>query len=388
MTPRRAFLLVTIAALALRLFGVVYGPPLSLTDHEARGGLLWQATPTQVLGVRIVSALASSLAAGVLCGALLRSGRPTGALAAAALGVLSPLSVAAAREAGAGGAVELMCAMVCARLLLLDDLKARWRMLPSFAAACLLPTWTLGHPAPASPAFVRWRVLDSDTLAAVLAGSHHLGYALPLLAILGLAQREARALILPACLALMLAVAIPRGAPHHLSDLAGFNPVIIALAALFFERLARAEAERAAPFAARALLFVVLAVQSPVLLSDLISGLRLPWHAALDEAQGGLTAAERSDARIFTSLPIALDRLLPTPHAPILALPPTQAELDALLTGAHGPRVIVLAVAGGRAYGDCDPAAVDWIERHMLADHTFRARRFDLYRFEIRVYRR
>ncbi|MBI4881033.1 MAG: hypothetical protein HY812_15455, partial [Planctomycetes bacterium] len=152
-----------------------------------------------------------------------------------------------------------------------------------------------------------------------------------------------------------------------------------AAALLVVEKAARLDRkEGRAPLAALALIGVVVAVQAPVLLSDMKGGPRFPWRAALLR----LDRTEQSGAAIHTTQPRVVETLT---GREVRDLPGSAKELDALLSGG-APAVLLLPIEGGALYGASDPSLLAEVERRRVASFEIMTRRFDLYRFEVRAF--
>ncbi len=374
MKDLRCVLLVFGAALLLRLLAV---HSLPATSAEAEGAYTaWWSGFASLTAARVVAAFLSSGAVAVLFLTFAAAPRPTAWLVAV-LGVLDPLGLAAGREAGAGGALALSAALGAFLLLRPPAARGGRAALAAAAAALVGLAWTSAAPgaAPADPMVLAWRSIAGPALGVVLLVLHHVGYSVAPIAIGGMATERGRWLAVPLGLYALLGWLLGGDGPDRLIAFAGVSPIALAAAAVALERFVVADARRVAPLAIATLL---LAVNAPVFVSDLLGGLRFPWGAALHRANE-LTAA---DVPIYTTTPDVTARLTARDVHP---LPETDAELDALLFGDQ-PCVILIPVEGGAAYGATRPDLVEVIERERVATFEATARRFDLYRFEVRAY--
>ena len=364
----RLIAVTVVAALAIRLFGVIYGPILPPTESEAS---LAAVTPW-----RVVCAITSAAAAGMIVAAL-RSVGSRASVVAAWLAVLSPLSIAAAREAGPGAALEWIAAGLL--WIALDRQRGtQWLAWTSVVIGAVGAVFLRESIPPASldATISRWSIFDSELAGAALAFGHHAGFALIAVATGGLWHARGRPVAACGVVIAALTLALERGLPERLASLAGVGLAAVALAALAVQTLAdRNRERRQRPPADLCLLLVLLAAQSPVLVSDASSGLRPPWRAALDGLGGPSTVP------IWTNAPATVSRLLP--QATIEPIPSGGPPPDG---GAGDERLVVLAVESGRAIGS-DPDLLQRIDARRLPERTFLARRFDLYRFEVRIYR-
>jgi hypothetical protein len=249
------------------------------------------------------------------------------------------------------------------------------------------------------PPFERW-----------LALGHHAGWPLLFLAITGFALAPSRLV----ALALGGLTLIPSLRSGALVDFAALSPALAAAAATALVALARrdgAESPLRSPAAAIALGFT-LAVQAPLLASDLASGLRFPLAAAAPALRVGEQALP---PRVFTNLPHSVARLLHRgPATPLtngalrdaadlggvaIEKLPTGPRLEALLVPGGEERWIVVALVDGialrasddpprdRAAGAARDDVIARLEAVRLPDLEARTPRFDLHRFELRVFR-
>ncbi len=376
---RRAalFLLLFGLALSIRTHGLLAPPPTAaeLCARCPGAGLLAE----HLEAWRWVAAGSSALAALLVFAAFAASSSRVTACAAAVLAVLDPLALAAAREAGPGATLALASALLV--LLALRPPRGPWRraVLCAAAALCALPACGGAPGLPRDAVFAVWEDYLGTAGGALGVLAHHAGYALLPLALAGLCSARGRRLLPLLLLAAALAACADQGAPRRLATLAAFAPILTAAALLIVEQAARLDREQGrAPLAAFALVGLVVATQAPVLISDLTGGTRFPWRAALDR----LERLERGGAPIYTTQPLAVATVT---GREVRALPESAPELDALLESG-APAVLLLPLEGGALFGTSEPALLARIERRKVASFEVKARRLDLYRFEVRAF--
>jgi len=366
---------VFIAAALVRLAAAYRG---ELSAAEAGGAyerlLLPLLDPSTA---RLVGAALGALGASVLTMAFQRRGDVSLTLVVACLAILDPLSIATTSDAGPGGALALAgsCAVAVALL------PSRTIVMGAGIGAVLAVLLALpAHPTAVSAlapdaVFLTWSRPASVWLGILPACIHHIGYAVVPLAIGGLFRPGGLRLGLFLVAAFGCAFLVDAGSPERLDAFAMTSPPCIALAALAMSGLAPDLRGRIGWLA------VILAVHAPVLVSDLTrGGPGYPWRAATMHVKGD------ADRALYSTLPVVASAAF---GRTVLALPPPGPELDRILRSDE-PITLVLPLEGGSldAPDLPDPAAaLQRIERHKVEDAASRPRRFDLYRFEIRVFR-
>lgn len=373
MTPREKAIVAAIVAVSLgvRLIGVTWFPPNERELVGFLGSPLWVG--------RVISALATALA--VLVIAWPRPGDGSFGRVAGLLLAFDPLSILAAHESPKAALLNLGGA------LLARSLGARRGFLIGVVAvAAFAFAWTMPGAAgsrSAEPALVAWYGDDHSALAIRLAAIHHLGYAvLPLALGSFLALRGFGGALL--LLGLVLA---GLGDRSTITDFAVVSPIVACCAAATIARLRAREVELGrAPLAIPASLALVLAVNAPVLASDALTGLRYPWNAVrawlesrrdLDPAT---TIVHTTDVELARAALGPRFRIEPIDASAII-------ESGSTTQGAEGPRVIVIPVSSGIASGRSEDAPwLTRVESRKVPDFAPLARRFDLYRLELRVF--
>lgn len=432
MSPVALPLVAFVAALVPRLIGVVVRADAhSLSNAEALA--LPIDDPASFLvalqAARLEAVVASAWAVALVTAAAERVAGRSGALAAAALGVLCPLSILAGREAGPGAASECIAASVLLFAVVVAHKPSRPALLASLAsiaAAALLMLRAPVVPAGVSggdladPVFTPWAEAATNALAPALAAVHHLGYTLPLLGIAGLFAAPApsfrggtRALLV--IIAILTLGLVGAHEPLRLSLLAPLATVFVLPAAVLIGRAADdrriGDADKSTPgalppgrLAALGLFSLAFAGMTPVLLSDVRQGARFPWSLALthktlaqtsdEHRRDGAATNEAPETVLYSTTPAPVARLL---GRAVLPLPSDDNEVRALLEDSAGDgdrssdgdaptRVLLLPVEGGRLHG-ARAELLPLIESLQFADQEARASRFDLYRFEVRIYR-
>lgn len=371
-------------ALAIRTRGATWLPP---TVAEASGDFRSLLLPlAEFRQARIVCALLGSLATVLICGAFFARVSRLTFLAGAAVALLDPLSIAASREAGPGGPLALAAALVA--LLLIAPPKGRMAriLIGSLAAVALalaIPSDRAALAAlPADATLSLWNSVCGKVLGAICLLIHHIGYAAAPLALIGLTHPTGRRLAILLPFAMLAAPWIDGGQLHRLSALAAVSPVVVALLFLTLDRVARADREAAR--SALGLLGVaglVVAVNLPVLVSDLKSGQRFPWPPALQRLST-LDPALPAETPVYTSTPAPLAWLS---SRPIFKLPQDPDQVAALLDNSR-PLIVLLPIEGDTIHGMDDPAILRRLEGRSLAAFEVPVRRFDLYKFEVRAF--
>ena len=385
MKPLRWLPALFLAALAVRLYGSDWLPP---TTAEAGGAFAtWPFPFEDGRHARWLSALLSALGITIIGGrfATRRSGL-TFACGALVL-ILDPLSLAAGREAGPGGALVLVFALLSwlvaappsrasARLaLVLALLLSSVLLFPSDRAAL--------EQLPRDASLDAWSSVCGTFLGPLAALLHQIGYSLVPLALIGLVRSNGRRLAALLPVALLAAFLVDGGTPVRLIGFAGAAPILLGLLLIALDHLeARDRLSPGAPLAVIGAAGLVLAVNLPVLVSDLRGGQRFPWSPALDRL-AQLERAGDEDVPIYTTLPEPPRRLT---DRTVLRLPRTREGLQELLagTGPRRPLILLLPVEGGRLHGSETPELLDLVEARRVAAFEVRVRRFDLYRYELR----
>ncbi|MFH0943800.1 MAG: hypothetical protein V2A76_01270 [Planctomycetota bacterium] len=371
-------------ALAIRTHGATWLPP---TAAEASGDFQSLLLPlAEFRYSRIVCALCGSLAASIVCGAFFaRVSRPT-LVAGAAVALSDPLSIAASREAGPGGPLALAGALLTL-LLIAPPMGRKARLLVGALAAVVL-AFAIPADRTAIAAFPRDATLTAwDSVCGSWFGPaclliHHVGYAAAPLALIGLSHRTGRRLAILLPFAILAALWVDGGQLHRLSVLAAVSPVAVALLFLTLDRVARADrlSSRSA-LGVLGMAGLVIAVNLPVLVSDLKSGQRFPWPPAL-QGLAALDPVLPPETPVYTSTPTPLEWLS---NRPIRMLPPDLEQVEALLGGPR-PLVFLLPVEGGEVHGVDDPGVLRLLEGRSLPAFEIRVKRFDLYRYEVRAF--
>jgi len=373
-----------LVALVIRTRGATWLPPTVAEASDAFRSLLLPLSDFH--DSRLFSGLCGSLAAVVICGAFFGRMSRLPFLAGACVALLAPLSIAASREAGPGGPLALAFALLCL-LLISPPRKVPVRIVVGVLAAAFI---ALAIPAdraavaalPMDPTARLWFSTCGFIAGTACLLLHHVGYAAVPLALAGIATREGRrvAVLLP--LAIVAALWLDGGELHRLSALAAVSPVAVSLLWLFLERAARTDSESSrSPLGAAALSALVIAVNLPVLVSDVKSGQRFPWPPALQRLKAlDPPLAETTPIYTTTTPPVAW-----LTERPVLPLPDDPAELETLLETTR-PLVVLLPVEGGVAYGAEETGLLETLEARGLPAFESRVKRFDLYRFEVQGY--
>lgn len=304
----------------------------------------------------------------VLAHAFARAGMDRAAWIASIALALDPLAVAAGRAGAATSAAALGCACLCAWMLVPAPTGRERALYGLVAAACLgaalLPSFA---PWSIDPSFFAWSESHASTLGAALAVAHHVGEAALPLAVLGALRRpRLLAVLVPA-----IAFALLAG-PGRLESFAGVSAIVAALLGVGLGALPRSAGAVALAFS--------LAVSAPALLSDLKPGRRFPFAEAAAWLRG-----HAAGATLYTTAVPSLRGAIGS-GAAVEPLPADAAAMDALLRS-PGAKALVLPVEGERLFGAFDPALLARLEARRLADFEITLRRFDLYRFEVRVFR-
>lgn len=380
---RQALWLVPIFAIALavRLLGSSSLPPSLAEATGASAALL--PLDLEMVPARQLAALLGALAATLICALFLGEGRRLLLGCAALLTLFDPLSLAACHEAGPGGALSLASALL---VLLVMKPPANWpaRIGCGLASLLLVGGAMPGDPGalaalPADATLVAWQSVCGDALGAPLWSVHHLGYALLPLAVAGLLFRRGALLGMLVLVAAGLALLMDGGEPRRLSACAGLAPPLLALALNTIRTIARREGP-GLPLSTLGVTLLVLAVNAPLLVSDLKSGQRFPLPVALDRLD------DSADVPIVTTTPALIRSSVDRQSRTIRELPADLFGLERMLQEDR-PLDFVLPVEGGRLYASADPSLLERIEFEKLADFEIRVKRFDLYRYEIRVFR-
>lgn len=369
------------AALAPRL---VACRSLDLTVGEATAAhRTWLELAPSVPAARALAAVLAAAAVPLVFALARANGGRAAARFAAAFCALDPLSCLAGREAGPGGALALLGALLLAAL---EPRLARGFRIGAAAAALLCGALALpGAPAlvqalPLDPAFLAWRELGSAVAAGALAVVHQLGYALVPLGLGGIALSCRGRGLLALGAALGLAVAAEAGSPHRLVAFAALSPPLALAAGRLLGAVAERECRTARwPTGAFGLFALALAVNAPVLASDLRSAQRFPWQRAF----ASLDAGERASLPLYSSAPAPLAAIAGRAVQPLPQDGPTLARL---LAG-QAPLALFVALEGNLPYGALDEAALAAIEATTYPASTSAVSRFDLLRLGIRVYR-
>jgi len=365
-----------VAALGVRLRGLFGLPPTAAEAVDA-----WTAAVLPLTSLdagRTAAAIASAAAVAVLVAAFARRRGTDGVslvAAVAALALLDPLGLVVGREAGGGAFLQLASALITGLIVAPPRARAGRLVIVLLAAVALL----LALPAdcatlaavPSDPALAAWNSFLGPLAGVPLLLLHHLGYAIVPLAAAGLDRERAGRLAALAVAGVLLATAIDGGVPLRLSSFGAVGPPVIALAGLALGRVAEGVGTR---FALPGLVLLIVAVNAPVLVSDLRASHRFPWPIALKKLPEG-------DGPIWTTQPAPL-RL--DTEREVRALPSDADALAALLDA--GDATILIPVEGGRAWAADPPDLLAELESRRVADFEVRVRRFDLYRYELRAF--
>lgn len=369
---------IVLVGLSLRLIGVDSFPA---NERELLGGGWPSVAGAPPLWVgRAVSAALAGIA--LLAIAWPRTNDPGLGTIAGILFALDPLSILAAHESPRASLLQLGGALL---------VRAIGRGSGPFVAiaavavlgAALLTPGTIESVAP-SPALAAWYGEDHHPFAAPLAAIHHLGYAALPLALGGfLALRGGAGIMIAAGLA--LAGFAPGAA---LTDFAVVSPAVAVAAATTIGKLRAREAELGRrPLVVPGAILLVVAVNAPALVSDAATGLRYPWNAVRTWLASRADLDPTSTIVVTTDPDLARDALganwTVEPIGPDDVLDPEANPQNA----ATKTRVVVVPVSSGIQSGRTgDPPWLEIAERRKVPDFAPLARRFDLYRLELRVF--
>ncbi len=399
-----AIALIAIVAIGLRLFQITSLPP-SDTEALGIGAPNFLPVSTSLTLTRGIAAALSLAALLVIAWTSLRAAQPDDrrlALIAPLLLALDPLAIAAARESPRAGALTLLGALLVALIAQQPAPRPRARVA---VVALLISMGAIGvflallrtsgdAPIPVDAAVAAWFDEHSGShgaffgwLARRLATLHHLGYAIVPLALGSIfTNRRCLALFLVALGLDLLGVDLLFGDGLRTIDHALLSPVVAWLAASTLAGFRKQGAELGVPWPAiLGAIAIVLAVNAPVLLSDALTGMRFPWHrvrAYLDADK----SLDRAKTTFYTSTPATAKRALGDSfHVASMQIG------DPLFKLADGsPSVFLIPVNVDQAHGPnftrSDPQ-LGFAESVKLADEDIIAKRFDLYRFEVRIFR-
>lgn len=373
----RLLIAIVLLGAALRVYGITSFPA---TDAEvAFVGAL--AVPKSIVGQRVFAALFSLLGLFAFARGFIRYGKRDLAVVGTLLLALDPLSIHAAHTS-VRAAMFGVIGVFAVRATLAETRKQRIGEIAS-AISILVVAWTTRTgTVSADPVLAAWPC--ADALAFAAAGLHHLGYVLTPIALCA-AVRDRRILI-AAIAPVVVAVASSRDL--RLAELAGVAPALVTLVAQALATATRLEREAGRPrFVAPALLFFILTANAPVLLSDVLSGLRFPWRAArawLD----GQRDLDPTRTRIYSLDPDAAAAALGDRYS-IERLPIADRSLARILDTREDDRecILLVPISAGKIHGPDRPGLLEEIEGRKLADFALTARRFDLYRLELRIFR-
>ena len=382
MKPIRWLPALFLAALAVRLYGSNWLPPTSAEAGGAYRSLLFPLDDYRQ--ARWLCALLGALGITIVCGLFATRQSRLTFLCGALVLVLDPLSLAASREAGPGGALVLAFALlgwlVAAppkrngfRLALLGTLL--------LSLAMLLPAdRTALQNLPLDASLGAWASVCGTFFGPLCALVHQIGYSLVPLALMGLVRPSGRRLVTLLPIAVLAAFLVDAGPPQRLIAFAAAAPVLLGLLLIALDHLASLERKSPGlPLAVLGSAGLILAVNLPVVVSDLRGGQRFPWPPALQRLQE-IEPDLPTHTPIYTTTPEPAELLT---NRPVKRLPTTPEGLQKLLAETR-PLVVLLPLEGGQLHGSTTPGILSALESIRVASFEVRVRRFDLYRYEVR----
>lgn len=373
----RLLIAIVLLGAALRVYGISSFPA---TDAEvAFVGAL--AVPKSIVGQRIFAALFSLLGLFAFARGFFRYDKRDLAVVGTLLLALDPLSIHAAHTS-VRAAMFGVIGVFAVRATLAETRKQRIGEIASAISILVVAWMTRTGSASPDPILAAWS--SSSAIAFGAATLHHLGYVLAPIALCAAVRN--RRFVIAAIAPVVIAIASARDL--RVADLAGIAPAFVMLVAQALATATRLERDANRPrFIAPALVFLILTSNAPVLLSDVLSGLRFPWRQAKTWLDGQRDL-DPTRARIFALDPDAARAALGDRFS-IERLPIADRSLAGILDRRDDDRerILILPISAGRIHGPDRLGLLEEIEGRKLADFALTARRFDLYRLELRIFR-